>query len=358
MRPTYITLFVFTLIFFLYFLQIRLNNSFWVTSQHPADPGRFASVSSNLPMTSIYSSGFEPQLIVYNRIPKTGGTALVHLIYHLHKQNNVAITLLNISQNGFYLNLFNRMLLVRNISNRQHLRPLMLHGHFAYFNFPQFGSHIKPVYMNMIRDPLERLVSYYYFLRFGDDYRPHLVRRRMSNPSDQMQTFDDCVQTGGLDCHPNNLWVQVPFFCGHASYCRIPGNPVAVRAAKQRVTEDYLLVGLTEAFDEFVILLEKLLPRFFSGSSDLIRRTHGWRMRRTRYKPPIGEKVKSLFHSNPVWQAEQEFYEFVRTEFWNIRNSLLQGSTVVLNGSVFNGTPVVWNKQQIFFTRTRPLSDQ
>ncbi|KAF8564645.1 hypothetical protein P879_11623 [Paragonimus westermani] len=159
MRPTYITLFVFVLILFLYVFQVRLNNSFSVASQHSADPGLLASTSSNLPVNNIYSSGLEPQLIVYNRIPKTGGTALVHLIYHLYKQNNVSITLLNISQNGFYLNSFNRMLLVRNISNRLYLRPLMLHGHFAYFNFLQFGSHLKIVYVNMIRDPLERLLG-------------------------------------------------------------------------------------------------------------------------------------------------------------------------------------------------------
>lgn len=131
----------------------------------------------------------------------------------------------------------------------------------------RFGVKRKPIYINVIRDPIERLVSYYYFVRFGDDYRPGLRRRKQGDKKVSIpeywiivfklysacwgkdtvgnracvslfQTFDECVAAGGSDCAPEKLWLQIPFFCGHYSECwyvfkHLTLNPIQTALSRQ-----------------------------------------------------------------------------------------------------------------------------
>ena len=66
-----------------------------------------------------------------------------------------------------------RQHMIKNITNFEY-SPAFFHGHFAFLPFPE----PKPVYINLIRDPLDRLVSYYYFLRHGDNFRKGLARSK------------------------------------------------------------------------------------------------------------------------------------------------------------------------------------
>lgn len=129
-------------------------------------------------------------VVVYNRVPKTGSTSFVGIAYDLCKRNKFHVLHVNVSSNNHVLSLSNQYDIVDNITNWNEMKPALYHGHFAFLDFSKFNQK-KPLYINIIRKPLDRLVSYYYFLRYGDNFRPYLVRKK----------HGDTVVSGNINKH-------------------------------------------------------------------------------------------------------------------------------------------------------------
>ncbi|UYV67273.1 HS2ST1 [Cordylochernes scorpioides] len=226
---------------------------------------------------------------------------------------------------------------IENITSWSAMKPALYHGHLAFLNFDRFGVAKKPIMINILRKPLDRLVSYYYFLRNGDDFRPYLVRRRQGNK----MTFDECVTAGERDCDPANLWLQVPFFCGHAAECWKVGSRWALEQAKHNLEHHYLLVGLTEQLTEFIALLEAALPRFFSGATQHFlkgiwcsvgKKGH---LRRTFNKQPLLPETVAQIQKSKVWQLEEEFYQFAARQFDLVKRTTLVDNKLTDRGRNF-----------------------
>lgn len=250
-------------------------------------------------------------VIIYNRVPKTGSTSFVGVAYDLCKKNGFHVLHINITGNMHALSLKNQFQFVWNVSHWNAMKPAFYHGHLAFVDFAQFGVSQRPLYINLIRKPLDRLVSYYYFLRHGDNFRPHLIRRKHG---DKM-TFDECVKLHQADCDPENMWLQIPFFCGHAAECWIPGNEWALREAKKNLINHYFLVGVTEELSDFIKVLEVALPGFFHGASSHYETSNKSHLRRTSQKvDPLTATVAEIQKSR-IWKMENELYEYALEQF-------------------------------------------
>ncbi|XP_044750881.1 heparin sulfate O-sulfotransferase-like isoform X2 [Coccinella septempunctata] len=270
-------------------------------------------------------------VVIYNRVPKTASTSFVGVAYDICKKNHFHVLHVNVSANSHVLSLNNQLELARNITFWNVMKPALYHGHFAYFDFSKF--HVpKPYFINIIRRPLDRFISYYYFVRYGDNYRPYLIRKKHGNTS-----FDECVAKKLPECDPNNLWLQVPFFCGHAANCRKPGNKWALAEAKKNIVAHYLLVGVTEELQDFISILELTVPRLFRGALEHYLNSNKSHLRKTVQKDVPSEETVKKIKESPVWQMENELYEFVLEYFHFVKKHTLKDRS-----------------QKVFYEKIRP----
>ncbi|KAG1674540.1 Heparan sulfate 2-O-sulfotransferase pipe [Nymphon striatum] len=99
-------------------------------------------------------------ILVYNKVPKCGSSTLGQLLIELSKINNFTL-------GGEYHGpqSFNRKIQENVIERIEALpRPVYFQGHYSFINHTKFGR-MEPVYINLLRDPVDRLVSYYFFDR-------------------------------------------------------------------------------------------------------------------------------------------------------------------------------------------------
>ena len=279
-------------------------------------------------------------IVIYNRVPKTGSTSFMGIAYDICAKNNFNVLHLNVSKNSHVMSLYDQATFVYNITQWNQRKPSLYHGHVSFIDFRKFGVNQQPIYINIIRKPLDRLVSYYYFLRFGDDFRPHVVRRRQG---DKM-TFDECIEKQERDCNPDNMWMQIPFFCGQEAECWNPGSEWALEQAKQNLANHYLLVGVTEEIHDFVAILETILPQFFKGALHLYEQGTKSHLRKTHNKLEPSPETQAIIHKSKIWKMENQFYEFALQQFNFIRQKILMFS----NGQLKD------HNQHFFYEKIRP----
>jgi hypothetical protein len=218
-----------------------------------------------------------PDLLIHLHIAKTGGTTLSSMVKHAFRGDEVFET---ISQDG---QIYGGLDLLT-YDNCQHLlrdcdlgRLRYLTGHLPMGVHRMFAQQAK--YIAILRHPVERLLSYFYYRIQGGD--PYLK-------DGKPLTFEAYVEGGG-DIIFNNYQVRVvsgsPDLDAPAGPrgALVAGVPVEARhleMAKRNVEENFLAIAPLEQLTELAMLL---------------RRVYGWPMRRlqTEYKNPTKERPRA-----------------------------------------------------------------
>jgi hypothetical protein len=131
----------------------------------------------------------------------------------------------------------------------------------------------EPLAINMMRDPLAREVSNFYYLMWGPRQETDMQKMRqkfqrlthMDHPptineylawTRTQSEMDGCLGTGNM---------QTRYFCGFHAVCADICSEAALNMAKQVLEQAYIAVGILEQFNRTLQLLEVEQPDWFAG---------------------------------------------------------------------------------------------
>ncbi|XP_038661201.1 uronyl 2-sulfotransferase a isoform X2 [Scyliorhinus canicula] len=207
-----------------------------------------------------------------------------------------------------------KMELMNNVSLGE--QPYLYTRHVHFLNFTRFGLQ-QPVYINIIRDPINRFVSNYFFRRFGDwrSEQNHQIRTPGMKDEERYLDINDCILENYPECNNPRVFYIIPYFCGQHPKCRDPGE-WALQKAKENLNENYLLVGILEELEDVLLLLERLLPHYFKDASAVYHsaeyRKLGNGTITVKKQVPSPEALKVLYQR---MRYEYNFYNYVKDEF-------------------------------------------
>eukprot|EP00045_Choanoeca_perplexa_P010825 m.112330 g.112330 ORF g.112330 m.112330 type:complete len:300 (-) comp15406_c0_seq19:42-941(-) len=147
--------------------------------------------------------------------------------------------------------------------------------HMGWLNFSLSGQR-QPVFINLLREPIETAVSHYYAILYS---YTNAIQYRASLPPEQRNwSINQCLEAGQA-CQTYPLVVtklnrMSQYFCGYHPDCALTGvdnvtlSAAGMARAIHHLHNEYLLVGITERYDDSLKLFKRLLPTYFSAVNE------------------------------------------------------------------------------------------
>ncbi|XP_075160319.1 heparan sulfate 2-O-sulfotransferase pipe isoform X1 [Haematobia irritans] len=283
----------------------------------------------------------EVDVVFFNRVPKVGSQSLMELMVRLGKAHNYVhsrdqgkphetIFLKPPQQKAFINELYRQS------------RPRVYSQHIAYINFTQHHQP-RPIYINLVRDPIERIRSWHYYVRAEWYYRDLQAKLGDKAPKMPPKEFmemdlDTCVRTGDIHCQFNQMEIKNPagdhrrqtlFFCGQNRKLCMPFNSkAAMQKAKRTVEQDYAVVGTWEDTNITLSVLEHYIPRFFGNAKAIYYegKDRLSSVNKNNVTRPISEETRMILSRNLT--HEIEFYEFCKQRLYLQYNAITDGKSI------------------------------
>jgi len=259
------------------------------------------------------------QTLFFNRVPKVGSQTTMELLkslsiknnFHYHKDRTQKVETIKLTTSE-----------ERRLSNlvNSFNPPSVYVKHVCFSNFTKYGLPM-PIYVNMVRDPVERVISWYYYVRapwYFVERKRAFPDLPLPNPNWLRKDFETCVRRGDKECRymdgdeRDDFGQLTEFFCGQEDDCTGFNTEVAMKKAKENVERHYAVVGVLEELNKTLTVLEHYVPRFFKGALDVYwnQVAKFGNINRNIYKPSTREDVKDIVRKN--FTRELEFFDFCK----------------------------------------------
>ena len=249
----------------------------------------------------------------YNRLAKTGSTTTDIIIRKLAKRHHFDVRYSTIHRYR-KLKTEDRHDLVATLRNAS--TPWIYVRHIYYLDVAEFGND-APIYINTVREPIERMNSEYHWQRRS---KAEIMNLWGQNGTGQM-TFDECIaKYYEKDYRKCFIWnmqnYMVRFFCGQADVCTDPG-PDALNLAKKHIETQYGVIGDIDDFRTFFKLLEICVPQFFGGADQLYYESfYATDLHKNAGQYSDVPSVKTVSYLKNALKYEYELYYFIRQRYF------------------------------------------
>ncbi len=254
-------------------------------------------------------------LIVFLHLPKTAGSTLARIIERQYDSSAI-------------LPLYESMLgeELAAIPQNQMDRLRIVTGHLC------FGAHefsARPcTYITMLREPIDRVISHYHFVRNDPSNYLYELARKMS--------LKEFVESCGRQ-EPNNDQTRLLAGPGHTARFGICSDEM-LDMAKRNLAKYFSAVGVTEEFDRSLMLMKRIL---------------GWRTpfytkQNVNQHRPRKENVplETLRVIQAYNELDIELYSYARELFR--KQVCLQGNSFDLETQIFRKLNATYGRLHLF----------
>lgn len=255
--------------------------------------------------------------IIFNVLPKTGSKDLFMLVkdvvLYLNREIDIKTTM-NPNLTRSYDEKLDEI--------REFVRSPgigFLYTYMRYFKFQD--DTVKPTYISIVSDPIDRLASHYqYFI--NENCRERELKKTGERQNCKYESFEECVLNNGDLCKSRGDLVG--HFCGTDKHpCKSHARSSRAYArALFNIQNNYVTIGITEDFEGFIKILEKLLPNVFNGCSQI------YHQRKSVYKAQaeqlkqtiISEEARNILMKR--LSVDYRLYNFIKEKYRNTKQEL------------------------------------